>query len=163
MAIRRWLMEKTLTVETIMAETEGARRATGVSATGDVKTAPGPEVLEKPVRRKFLSDYKLRILQEMDVCKDQGQIGAILRREGLYSSHLILWRRQRDEGALRGLGGKKRGRKGQAIDHKVKKLQMENARLVRQLKRAQTIIDIQKKVSELLGIPLKSLKDEGID
>jgi len=81
-----------------VAETEGARRATGVSA-GD---HPDPEVPERAKRRQFSAEYKLRILREADACKGSGEIGALLRREGLYSSHLVLWRRQRETRALAG-------------------------------------------------------------
>ena len=140
-----------------LAETEGARRASGVSAaragTGDV---PDPEVVEKPKRRRFSAEYRLRIVQEADACKEPGEIGALLRREGLYSSQLVLWRRQRDAGALAGLRPKKRGPKSKAVDPRVKQLERENARLRRKLEQAETVIEIQKKVAGILGIPLRS-------
>ena len=82
-----------------VAETEGARRATGVSAGAH----PDPEVPERAKRRQFTAEYKLRILREADACKGSGEIGALLRREGLYSSHLVQWRRQRETRALTGL------------------------------------------------------------
>jgi transposase len=138
-----------------MAETEGARRASGVSATG-ADAVPDPEVVEKPKRRRFSAEYRLRIVREADVCKEPGEIGALLRREGLYSSLLSSWRRQRDAGALAGLESKKRGPKAKAVDPRVKRLERENARLKRKLEQAETIIDIQKKVAGMLGIPLKS-------
>jgi transposase len=143
-----------------MAETEGARRASGVSTTrgGDV---PDPEVVEKPKRRRFSAEYRLRIVREADSCKEPGQIGALLRREGLYSSLLAAWRRQRDASALAGLRSKKRGPKAKAVDPRVKGLERENARLKRKLEQAETIIDIQKKVAGMLGIPLRtSERDE---
>jgi transposase-like protein len=86
----------------------------------------------------------MRILREADACKAAGELGALLRREGLYSSHLVLWRRQREAGALAGMRAKKRGPKAKVADPRVKQLEKENARLQRQLKQAETIIDIQK-------------------
>ncbi len=143
-----------------MAETEGARRASGVSANG-AKEPPDPEVAEKPKRRRFSAEYRLRIVREADACKEPGEIGALLRREGLYSSLLTAWRRQRDAGALAGLEPKKRGPKSKAVDPRVKRLEREVSRLKRKLDQAETIIDIQKKVAGMLGIPLRtSERDE---
>jgi transposase len=138
-----------------MAETEEARRASGVSATGG-EGVPDPEMAEKPKRRRFSAEYRLRIVREADACKEPGQIGALLRREGLYSSLLTAWRRQRDKEALEGLRAKKRGPKSKAVDPRVKRLERENARLKRKLEQAETIIDIQKKVAGILGIPLRT-------
>jgi transposase len=152
--MERALLEKE-SLKKDMAETEGARRASGVSATG-ADAVPDPEVVEKPKRRRFSAEYRLRIVREADVCKEPGEIGALLRREGLYSSLLSSWRRQRDAGALAGLESKKRGPKAKAADPRVKRLERENARLKRKLEQAETIIDIQKKVAGMLGIPLKS-------
>jgi transposase-like protein len=118
---------------------------------------PNPEVLEKPIRRRFTAPYKLRILKEVEALSESGQIGALLRREGLYSSHLTTWRRQRDTGAIEALKPKKRGRRGRRQDPLIQEnelLRRENERLARRLKRAETIIEIQKKISEVLGIPL---------
>ena len=118
---------------------------------------PNPEVLEKPLRRRFTAEHKLRILQEVDALTDSGQIGALLRREGLYSSHLTTWRRQRDTGALQALQPKKRGRRGRRRDPVIQEneqLRRANDRLTRRLQKAEAIIEIQKKISELLGIPL---------
>jgi transposase-like protein len=115
------------------------------------------------LRRRFTVEYKLKILQEVDHCKVHGDIGALLRREGLYSTHLCIWRKQRQEGSLTGLLGKKRGRKASDVTPQVKQLQREKAHLEKRLERAEAIIDIQKKVSELLGIPLKRDKDEEKD
>ncbi len=139
-----------------MAETEGARRASGVSASGGVAGPPDPEVAEKAKRRRFSAEYRLRIVREADSCKESGEIGALLRREGLFSSQLLLWRRQRDAGSLEGLRSKKRGPKAKAVDPRVKGLERENARLKRKLEQAETIIDIQKKVAGILGIPLRT-------
>ena len=142
-----------LVVETISAGAEGARRATGVPA-GGVAEAPDPEVSEKAKRRRFTAEYKLRVLREADACKGDGDVAALLRREGLYSSHLTSWRRQRDEIAGAGLAAIKRGRKGKQVDPRLKELERENTRLKRRLARVETMLEIQKKASELLGIPL---------
>jgi transposase len=120
------------------------------------------EVPEKAKRRRFEAAYKLRILEEADRLTQPGQLGELLRREGLYSSHLTSWRRQRDEGSLAGLAPKRRGRKAKRKDPLTKeldKLRRENQRLAERLRQAETIIDVQKKVSEMLGIPLKSPDD----
>lgn len=138
------------------AETEGARRATGVSAGGGTGAVPDPEVPDKARRRLFSPEYKLRVLREADACRGEGQIGALLRREGLYSSHLTTWRRQRETGALAGMRAKKRGPKGRGEDPRLKQQAREIARLQRRLKQAETIIDIQKKVAGILGIPLNA-------
>jgi len=134
---------------------EGARRASGDSGARGPAGAPDPEVSERAKRRRFTAEYKLRVLREADGCKGDGDLGALLRREGLYSSHLALWRRQRDEIAKAGLKARKRGPKPKAVDSRVKQLERENARLQRQLEQAETIIDFQKKLSKLLGISLK--------
>jgi len=121
-----------------------------------ISKPPDPEVPEKKPRRRFTTAYKLRILKEYDACAKPGEIGALLRRQGLYYSNINTWLRQRDEGVLHGLSPKKRGRKAK----KVNPLAQENARLEREnkkisekLKQAETIIEVQKKISEILGIP----------
>ena len=114
---------------------------------------PDPEVPAKARRRTFTAKYKLKILAEADGCSKPGEIGALLRREGLYSSHLSKWRQQREEGALAGLTPKKRGRKPRPVDpqaRRVAELERENARLQRKLEQAETIIEVQKKLSRLL-------------
>lgn len=136
-------------------ESEGARRATGDSGVRGPIGVPDPEVTERAKRRRFTAEYKLRILREADACKRDGDIGALLRREGLYSSHLTTWRRQRDEITKAGLKARKRGPKAKAVDPRVKQLERENARLKRRLEEAETVIEFQKKLSKLLGIPLK--------
>ena len=133
---------------------EGARRATGDSGTRASEGAPDPEVAERAKRRRFTAEYKLRILREADACKGDGDLGGLLRREGLYSSHLSTWRRQRDEIAKAGLKARKRGPKSKAVDPRVKQLERENARLKRRLERVELMLTIQKKASEMLGIPL---------
>ena len=160
--MERTLLEKE-SLKKDMAETEGARRAGGVSASGGASGPPDPEVPEKPKRRRFSAEYRLRIVREADACKEPGEIGALLRREGLYSSLLTAWRRQRDEGALEGLRSKKRGPKAQAEGPRVKRLERENARLRRKLEQAETIIDIQKKVAGILGIPLRTSESDEKD
>jgi len=150
-------------------EIQGARRATEISPTteaaaGHVATGPpDPEVPEKVPRRRFTATYKLRVLKEADQCTQPGEIGALLRREGLYSSHIATWRRQREDGILQSLTPKKRGRKKRVADPasaRVARLEKENLRLKQQLRRAEIIIDAQKKISEILGIE-QNLDDIG--
>ncbi len=133
---------------------EGARGATGDSGARPPEGAPDPEVTERAKRRRFTAEYKLRILRKADACKGGGDVGALLRREGLYSSQLAAWRRQRDEIAKAGLKARKRGPKGKVVDPQVKQLKRENARLKRRLERVELMLTIQKKASEMLGIPL---------
>jgi transposase len=117
---------------------------------------PDPEVMPKAKRRKFSAEYKRRILEEADSCTEPGQIGALLRREGLYSSHLTTWRRQRDRGLIQALSPKKRGRKRKdELEREVARLQRENARLQASLEQAEMIIDVQKKLSKLLGLEME--------
>ena len=112
-----------------------------------------PEVVPKAKRRKFSAEYKVRILEEADRCTERGEIGALLRREGLYSSHLSTWRRQRDQGILSGLSPKKRGRKGKDdLEKELAELRRENKRLQARLEEAEMVIDVQKKLSRLLGL-----------
>jgi transposase len=121
---------------------------------------PDPEVPEKAVRRKFTAEYKRSILEQADAGRGEGAIGALLRREGLYSSHLSTWRRQREEGTLQALSAKKRGRKSNfhPLAPENARLRAENARLLRRLEQAETIIEVQKKVSTLLGISISEAK-----
>jgi transposase InsO family protein len=149
------------------AVTEGARRATEVTAcAGGAAAGPGrpdPEVREKQAYRRLTAEYKLRILREADAC-EPGKIAALLRREGLYSSHLTRWREQRDRGVLDALVSRKRGRKEDADRLLRKKLavqERENERLKKRLKQAEMIIEVQKKVSEMLGISLESSENGG--
>jgi transposase len=128
------------------------------AAPGEAKTAPDPEVVAKAQRRQFTADYKRRILAEADSTNESGAIGALLRREGLYSSHLTHWRQQRD----RGLAPRTRGPKSKRdpLFAEVRRLKLENGQLTQQLARAELIIDVQKKVSSLLGIPLATLPSD---
>ena len=120
--------------------------------------APDPEVLAKPKRRRFPAAYKARVVEEAQRCTDPGQIGALLRREGLYSSALTQWRRQYQFGALQALKDDKRGRKRtrDARDQELERLQRENERLNKKLRQAELIIEIQKKVAAMLGNPIET-------
>jgi len=124
------------------------------------------EVTEKASRRRFTAEYKLGVLRSVDACGAVGEIGALLRREGLYSSHLNAWRQQRERGLLGAMAAKKRGRKaeedGPLVLENVK-LRREKAALERKLRQAELIIEIQKKASEMLGIPLATLEDDESD
>ncbi len=143
-------------------EMEGARRATGIApsagGSGDELhgiVSPDPEVPENKPRRKLTAKYKLLILAEADACNQPGQIGALLRREGLYSSSLTTWRRQRKKGLLQAMTPKKRGRKEKQknpLAKHVAQLENENRRLQLKLKKAELIIEAQKKMAEILGI-----------
>jgi transposase-like protein len=120
---------------------------------------PDPEVLPRTVkaeRRTFTAEYKLWVLEEAEKCREQpGGIGRLLRREGLYSSHLTTWRRQQEAGQLAGLAPRKRGPKNNPEAEEMNRLRRENARLTRQLEKAELIIEAQKKLSEILGITLE--------
>ena len=123
---------------------------------------PDPEVLAKPKRRQFTAAYRLEILEQADRCSEPGEVGRLLRREGLYSSHLAAWRKARRAGALSGLSAKKRGAKPKAsnpLEPQVRELEAEVARLKRELQKAQTILDVQGKVAGLLGFSLKDGTD----
>jgi transposase-like protein len=115
------------------------------------------EVLEKPQRRRFSLEYKRRIVREADRCRKPGEVGALLRREGLYSSHLSSWRAARDRGELGGSGSRKRGPEPKVPDPSAKriaKLEQENRKLRKRAERAEGLVEVQKKLSELLGIEL---------
>jgi transposase-like protein len=134
------------------------------------KTAPlpDPEVIASPSRRRFTATYKQRVLREAEACRGTGQIAALLRREGLYSSHLTAWRKSQTRTEQQALAPRQRGRKptDPALSAQIeqnRRLTRENARLEQRLAQAEAIIDIQKKVSALLGIPLNHPDSEGSD
>lgn len=127
------------------------------AASDGAKTLTEVEVLAKAERRRFTAEYKQKILREADHCKQPGEIGALLRREGLYWSNLTTWRKQRASGELAGLRGKRRGparREKNPLAERVRELERENARLKRRAERAEGLVELQKKVSEILGIEL---------
>ena len=113
------------------------------------ETTPDAEVVPRAKRRQFSVSYKLRILAAADECRDRGEIGALLRREGLYSSHLSRWRQLRRAGRL----GKKEKHPGEATTAEVAQLRQENERLQARLAQAELVIEVQKKISQLLGLP----------
>ena len=122
---------------------------------GRARPTPDPEVVAKPKRRQFTAEYRLRILEEADRCTQPGEVGRLLRREGLYSSHLTAWRKARRKGSLRELAAKKRGAKPaerNPLDAKVRALEAQVARLEHELHTAHTILDVQGKVVGLLGL-----------
>ena len=123
---------------------------------------PEPEVVPKAARRSFSAAYKLGIVEEADQCSEHGQIGALLRREGLYSSQLATWRRQRETGVLQAMAPKKRGRRAslEAKEVEIAALRRENERLQKQLEQAELIIGAQKKLAEALEQTLSGSEDE---
>ncbi len=115
------------------------------------------EVVAKPARRRFTAEYKRRIVQAVDACREPGEVAALLRREGLYSSHLAAWRATRRRGELAGLAPKARGPKPTRPgprDRKIVELERENRRLQARAERAEALVELQKKVSDLLGVTL---------
>jgi len=136
---------------------EGTASAVREAARSGVPESPTTPA--RPKRRSFTAEYKLRIVREADAAVAsgaEGAIGVLLRREGLYSSHLTVWRRERDAGELAGLTPSKRGRKASknALAHEVTRLERENAKLQHELYKANTIIDVQKKLASLFGTTL---------
>lgn len=124
---------------------------------------PATEVTEKARRRRFTAEYKARILREAEQCTKPGEIGALLRREGLYSSHLVTWREQAKAATLAGLAPRKRGPKATPTDprdERIAALERENAKLARRAERAEALVEVQKKVSQLLGIALPDAQEE---
>jgi transposase-like protein len=122
---------------------------------------PDPEVPERPVRRRFRAEYKLRIVEEANAATEPGQVGALLRREGLYLSHLVDWRRLYRAGALSALARPKgRPKKRDPLADEVERLRRRNTRLEARLAGAKRIIEIQGRVSELLGIPLARTSED---
>jgi transposase len=128
------------------------------TGTNGTKSLTEVEVLAKAERRRFTAEYKLKVLREANHCKRPGEIGALLRREGLYWSNLTNWRKQRERGELAGLSSRKRGpqpREKNPLAERVRELERDNMRLKRRAERAEGIVELQKKVSEILGIELE--------
>ena len=162
-ATRSLLVRQTIVGEPERRDDERSEAArSGGSPTIVRETSPAPpdpEVTARHARRRFTTHYKLEILRKADGCTRPGQLGALLRKEGLYSSLLVTWRRQREEG----LTPKKRGRKGKPMDPQLKKLEQENRHLTRRLQKAEALLAFQKKVSELLQIPLRPFESDEDD
>ena len=151
--------DRSSTTLSIAAPLQPSTATAATAAATAAAPPPDPEVVERPVRRTFTAEFKRRVVVEADACSGPGAIGALLRRHGLYSSLLAEWRAQYRRGALSALTPKKRGPKGQErnpLAERLARVEREKARLERRLKRAELIIAVQKKVSELLGIPLNS-------
>jgi len=129
-----------------------AERAVGErSEAAGGRAAPDPELVDRPLRRRFSAEYKLRILREAEACTEPGEIGALVRREGLYTSHLSKWRQQRDAGALEALG-RPRGRKpADRREREVAELRRRAERAEAELEKARRVIEVQGNVSALLG------------
>ncbi len=128
----------------------------------NTSTAPAiskTEVESKAPRRRFTREYKISILERVDACTNPGEIGKLLRQEGLYSSHLSSWRGQRRAGILNALGRKRGAKAKSSMQLENEKLLRENTRLRKKLAHAEKIIDVQKKLSEVLGIPLEDETD----
>jgi transposase-like protein len=137
---------------------EGDRSAAG----GNTAAHPDPEVVAQAQRRHFTAEFKQRILAETDQAKGSGSIGALLRREGLYSSLLATWRREREAGVRQALSPQKRGPKSKRdpVAEENQQLRRETQRLTEELRKAEIVIDIQKKVATLLGRPLATVDPE---
>jgi transposase len=153
------LIEENPCIETAKERDPGSKRVHAAAI-------PNPEVPDKATRRRFTAEYKLHILTLADACTEPGILGALLRREGLYASNLNTWRHQRKRGILSGLTPKKRGRKESVRDPLVaenEKLRKENERITKRLRQAEIIIDVQKKISQILGIPLANSEEGGND
>jgi transposase-like protein len=145
-----------------LEEMEGARRATGISSSAQtgspgLSVVPDSEVTEKAVRRHFTGEYKRRVLKEAEGCKELGRVGALLRREGLYSSNLITWRGQAERGTLEALSPKKRGPKEKKSDPslcRIAELGKTIQKLEHKLRQAELIMAAQKKIAEIYQLPL---------
>lgn len=142
----------------------GGRKIAVVSPSSPSENAPSPEVLDRPIRRQFTAEYKLRILQELDGSQELGSVGRVLRREGLHSSVASSWRRQRDAGSLTGLAPKKRGRKPEPVNPltaKYAQLERKNRHLEKRLRRTEILLELQKKIADLYGVSLNDPDNEG--
>jgi transposase-like protein len=154
-----------------LEEMEGARKATGISSSSrtggltGLSVVPDSEVPERAVRRRFTAEYKRRILQEAEACKEQGQLGALLRREGLYYSNLITWRQQAERGTLQALSPKKRGPKEKKSDPslcRIAELEKEKQKLEHKLRQAELIIAAQKKIAEIFQLSLDPKEEKNL-
>ena len=158
---------KTSTSSAALAASERsgeAANATGAAPTPSRPPVPDSEVIARPRRRTFTAEYKRSVLDQADAAQDSGSIGALLRREGLYSSHLTTWKRQRQKGEIDALTPQKRGPKVvvSPLVKQNRQLQAANARLSKKLQNAELIIEVQKKVAALLGNPIPNIQiDEG--
>jgi len=154
-------VEKKQEIE-VAGETERARRASGVFPAAPPRPGVAPtEVEARPQRRSFTAEYKRRILREADRCTKSGELGALVRREGLYFSHVRDWRAARERGELEALRPKKRGPKPvppDPRDKKIAELERENVRLSKRAERAEALVELQKKVAALLGTPFENEK-----
>lgn len=133
------------------------------SGSNGAKASTEVEVVSKAERRRFTAEYKLKVLREADHCRQAGEIGALLRREGLYWSNLITWRKQRERGELAGLSARKRGpkrREKSPLVARVRELERDNARLKRRAERAEGIVELQKKISQIWGIELETSAEQ---
>jgi len=152
-------------------EMEGTRRATGISSTAALRgsgvksVVPNPEVPERASRRSYTAEYKRLILKEAEVCKERGQVGALLRREGLYFSNLTAWRHQVERGTLDALSSKKRGPKARKPDPSVSRIteqEKEIQKLRARLRKAELIIEAQKKIAEIFQLPRDQKEGEDL-
>lgn len=154
---------KTSTSSAALAASERsgeAANATGAAPTPSRPPVPDSEVIARPRRRTFTAEYKRSVLDQADAAQDSGSIGALLRREGLYSSHLTTWKRQRQKGEIDALTPQKRGPKVvvSPLVKQNRQLQAANARLSKKLQNAELIIEVQKKVAALLGNPIPNIQ-----
>jgi len=162
---------KIMNLKSGVAEMEGSRRATGISATAALHGSrtknfvPNPEVSEKASRRNYTAEYKRRILKEAADCKKQGQVGALLRREGLYSSNLTAWRHQAERGTLDALSSRKRGPRSRKPDPSARRIteqEKEIQKLQAKLKKAELIIEAQKKIAEIFQLLREQKEGENL-
>lgn len=154
-------------MQTDNEERERSEEQVGCSVGGAVPLSdtPDPEVVARPTSRRFTAQEKARILAEADQCR-HGELGALCRREGIYASTLSKWRKQREKAVLEWLEPQKPGPKPQEphpLEERVAQLEKEKAQLQQRLKRAEAIIEVQKKISEMLAIPLNPPENDGSD
>src|SRR5262245_47013029 len=139
----------------VAVDNVSARRNGGLTVGVAASSVPNSEVAAKPTRRRFTAEYKLRVLRESESLSQPGAIGALLRREGLYSTHMSAWRRQRDRRALKTLQALRRGRKpepGQELRQRIAELEVDKQPLQERLRQAEAIISAPKKLSEILAL-----------